>query len=157
MRTYCLNSYRLEQIECFLLLGVTSGDHRKSGRCISLVWAAASGTDNCTEMAEKAAEEVNSWGIIESLEQPGRQVFILHIVPKNCEEWRPDYVVLFLTLHQHIQSNIALKLPYPKNEKTCPQFIAPDRYSRLICHFSERADSSMRLRNLIIIMLHDYS
>jgi len=35
-----------------------------------------------------------------------------------------------------------------------PQFLTPDPYNRLICHFSERPDSSMGLRNLIIIMLH---
>ena len=59
-------------------------------------------------------------------------------------------------LRRHIQKNIALKLPYPKIEKTVPQFLTPDerKYNRLICHFSERADSSMGLRILIIIMLH---
>jgi len=52
------------------------------------------------------------------------------------------------------QKNIALKLPYSKIEKTVPEFLTPDQYNRLICHFSERVDSSMGLRNLIIIMLH---
>ena len=60
----------------------------------------------------------------------------------------------FLTLHQHTPKNIALKIAYPKIEKTVPQFLTPDEYNRLICHFSERADSSMGLRNLIIIMLY---
>jgi integrase/recombinase XerC len=59
----------------------------------------------------------------------------------------------FLTLHQHTPKNIALKIPYPKIEKTVPKFLTPDEYNRLICHFSERADSSMGLRNLIIIVL----
>jgi len=59
-----------------------------------------------------------------------------------------------LTLHQHTPKNIVLKLPYPKIEKTVPQFLTPDEYNRLICHFSEQPDSSMGLRNLIIIMLH---
>ena len=60
----------------------------------------------------------------------------------------------FLTLHRNTPKNIALKLPYPKIEKTVPQFLTPGEYNRLICHFSERADSSMGLRNFIIIMLH---
>ena len=60
----------------------------------------------------------------------------------------------FLTLHQHTPKNIALKIPYPKIEKTVPQFLTPDKYNRLICHFSEQPDSPMGLRNLIIIMLH---
>jgi len=29
----------------------------------------------------------------------------------------------FLTLHRHVPKNIALKLPYPKIEKTMPQFL----------------------------------
>jgi len=67
--------------------------------------------------------------------------------------WKLRQFFHFLTLHQHIPKNIALKLPYPKIEKTVPQFLTPDEYNRLICHFSERADSSMGLRNLIIIVL----
>jgi site-specific recombinase XerD len=43
---------------------------------------------------------------------------------------------------------------YPKIEKTIPQFLTPEQYKRLICHFSEQPDSSMALRNPIIIMLH---
>lgn len=57
-------------------------------------------------------------------------------------------------LHRHIQKNIASKLMYPKIEKTIPQFLTPEQYKRLICHFSEQPDSSMALRNPIIIMLH---
>ena len=57
-------------------------------------------------------------------------------------------------LLQHTPKNIALKLPYPKIEKTVPHFLTPDQYNRLICHFSEWADSSIGLRNLIIIMLY---
>ena len=56
-------------------------------------------------------------------------------------------------LHRHTPKNIALKLPYPKIEKTVPQFLTPVEYNRLICHFSELTDSSMGLRNLIINML----
>jgi len=57
-------------------------------------------------------------------------------------------------LHRHIPKNIALKIAYPKIEKTVPQFLTPDQYNRLICYFSEQPDSSVGLRNLIIIMLH---
>ncbi|RLB74989.1 MAG: hypothetical protein DRH24_20360 [Deltaproteobacteria bacterium] len=45
-------------------------------------------------------------------------------------------------------------IPYLKIEKTAPQIITPDQLNRFICNFSERADSSMEMRNLIIIMLH---
>ena len=60
----------------------------------------------------------------------------------------------FLTLHRITPENIATGIPYPKIEKTVPQLLTTDQYNRLICHFSEWTDSSMGLRNLIIIMLH---
>jgi integrase/recombinase XerC len=60
----------------------------------------------------------------------------------------------FLTLHRIIPENIATGIPYPKIEKTVPQFLTPEEDNRLICHFSERADSYLKLRKLIIIMFH---
>ena len=46
--------------------------------------------------------------------------------------------------------NIALKLPYPKIEKTVPQFLTIDEYNRLIRHFSRKTQDVLALRNLII-------
>jgi len=60
----------------------------------------------------------------------------------------------FLTIHRIIPENIATGIPYPKIEKTVPQLLTPDQYNRLVCHFSEQPDSSLKLRKLIIIMLH---
>ena len=57
-------------------------------------------------------------------------------------------------LHRHIQKNITLKLPYPKIEKTVNQLLTPEQYNYLIYHFNEWVDSSMGLKNLIIIILH---
>jgi len=59
----------------------------------------------------------------------------------------------FLTLHRIIPENIATGIPYPKIEKTLPQFLTQDEFKLLIHHFTARADSEMGLRNLIIIML----
>ncbi|NOX32409.1 MAG: tyrosine-type recombinase/integrase [Deltaproteobacteria bacterium] len=59
----------------------------------------------------------------------------------------------FLTLHRIIPENIATGIPYPKIEKTLPQFLTQDEFKLLIRHFIIRADSLMGLRNLIIIML----
>jgi site-specific recombinase XerD len=59
-----------------------------------------------------------------------------------------------LTLHRIIPENIATGLPYPKIEKTIPEFLTQEEYKLLIRHLSERADLSMGLRDLIIIMLH---
>jgi len=51
-----------------------------------------------------------------------------------------------------VPKNIALKLPYPKIEKTVPQFLTIYEYNRLIRHFSRREQDILELRNLIIIM-----
>ena len=59
----------------------------------------------------------------------------------------------FLTLHRVVPENIATGLPYPKIEKTVPQFLTPAEYRRLIRHFTDQANAPMGLRNLIIIML----
>jgi integrase/recombinase XerC len=72
---------------------------------------------------------------------------------RKSRVWTLRQFFHFLTLHRDTQKNIALKLPYPKIEKTVPQFLIPDEYNRLICHFSQQSDSSIGLRNLIIIML----
>jgi len=68
--------------------------------------------------------------------------------------WTPRQFYHFLTLHRIIPENIATGIPYPKIEKTVPQFLTQEEYKLLICHFSEQPDSSMGLRNLIITMLH---
>ena len=59
----------------------------------------------------------------------------------------------FMTLQGHVPKNIALKLPYPKIEKTVPDFLTPDELNRLISHFSEHAHDLIGLRNLVIILL----
>lgn len=59
----------------------------------------------------------------------------------------------FLTIYGHIPENIATNLPYPKIEKTVPQFLTQDEYKRLLQHFCKRAKDLAGLRNLVIIML----
>jgi integrase/recombinase XerC len=59
----------------------------------------------------------------------------------------------FLTLHRIVPENIATALPYPKIEKTIPQFLTQDEYTRLLRHFTDQTDSPFAMRNLIIIML----
>lgn len=59
----------------------------------------------------------------------------------------------FLTLYNKVPENIAKRLPYPKIEKTVPQFLTVDEYQRLIEHFSSDTSTLLGLRNLIIIML----
>ncbi|MBA7628275.1 Tyrosine recombinase XerC [subsurface metagenome] len=72
---------------------------------------------------------------------------------KKSRVWTLRQFYHFLTLHRYVPQNIALKLPYPKIEKTLPQFLTIDEYNRLIRHFSRKAQDILELRNLIIIML----
>jgi integrase/recombinase XerC len=72
---------------------------------------------------------------------------------RKSRVWTLRQFYHFLALHRHVPQNIALKLPYPKIEKTVPQFLTADEYNRLIRHFSRKAQDIRGLRNLIIIML----
>ena len=72
---------------------------------------------------------------------------------RKSRVWTLRQFYHFLTLHRHVPKNIALKLPYPKIEKTVPQFLTIDEYNRLIRNFSQKAQNILELRNLIIIML----
>ncbi|MDO9567271.1 MAG: tyrosine-type recombinase/integrase [Candidatus Desulfaltia sp.] len=72
---------------------------------------------------------------------------------RKSRVWTLRQFYHFLTLHRHVPQNIALKLPYPKIEKTVPQFLTIDEYNRLIHYFSRKAQDVLELRNLIIIML----
>jgi len=72
---------------------------------------------------------------------------------RKSRVWTLRQFYHFLTLHRDVPKNIALKLPYPKIEKTVPQFLTIDEYNRLIRHFSRKTQDVLALRNLIIIML----
>jgi integrase/recombinase XerC len=52
-----------------------------------------------------------------------------------------------------IRSIQALSARLNEFEKTVPQFLSIEGYIRLLSHFTDRADSPMGLRNLVIIML----
>jgi len=72
---------------------------------------------------------------------------------RKSRVWTLRQFYHFLTLHRHVPQNIAIKLPYPKIEKTVPQFLTIDEYNRLIHYFSRKAQDILELRNLIIIVL----
>ena len=75
----------------------------------------------------------------------------IHVTKSRVWSLRQFYH--FLTLHRTVTENIATGLPYPKIEKTVPQFLTTDEYKRLIRFFCRRADAFMGLRNLVVIML----
>jgi integrase/recombinase XerC len=72
---------------------------------------------------------------------------------RKSRVWTLRQFYHFLTLHRHVPKNIALKLPYPKIEKTVPQFLTADEYNRLIRHLSRKTQDVLALRNLLVIML----
>ncbi len=75
----------------------------------------------------------------------------IHVTKSRVWSLRQFYH--FLTLHQIVSENIATGLSYPKIEKTVPQFLTVEEYTLLLGHFTDRVNSPMGLRNLIIIML----
>ena len=47
---------------------------------------------------------------------------------RKSRAWTLRQFYHFLALHRHVPQNIAIKLPYPKIEKTVPQFLTADEY-----------------------------
>ena len=72
---------------------------------------------------------------------------------RKSRVWTLRQFYHFLTLNNKVPKNIATSLPYPKIEKTVPQFLTQQEYNRLIRYFSTRANDLWGLRNLIIVML----
>ena len=72
---------------------------------------------------------------------------------RKSRVWALRQFFHFLTLHQHVPKNIATKLPYPKIEKTVPQFLTTRKFKLLIRLFSKQADTPLGLRNLVVILL----
>ena len=62
--------------------------------------------------------------------------------------WALHQLYHYLCLQDYVDKNIALKLPYPKIEKSVPDFLTPDELNRMIGHLSERAHDLIGLRNL---------
>ena len=72
---------------------------------------------------------------------------------RKSRVWTLRQFYHFLTLNNKVPENIATRLPYPKIEKTVPQFLTQREYNRLIRHFSASAHEFWGLRNLLIVML----
>jgi len=63
----------------------------------------------------------------------------IHVIKPRVCTLRQFYH--FLTLHRVLAENITAALPYPKIEKTVPQFLAQEEHKHLIRHFTDRADA----------------
>jgi len=66
---------------------------------------------------------------------------------RKSRVWTLRQFYHFLVLHRYVPQNIALKLPYPKIEKTLPQFLTIDEYNRLIRHFSRKVQCKQGLES----------
>ncbi|MBN2375514.1 MAG: tyrosine-type recombinase/integrase [Sedimentisphaerales bacterium] len=72
---------------------------------------------------------------------------------KKARVWCLHQFFHYLKLHQLIQDNIALKLPYPKIEKKLPAFLTQKELNQILKHFAQQATTATGLRNLVIISL----
>ncbi len=75
----------------------------------------------------------------------------IHI--KKARIWSLRQFFHFLKLNGWIKTNIASDFPYPKIEKTIPNFLTIEEYNRLLSFFYCRASDVTGSRNLVIIML----
>ena len=55
---------------------------------------------------------------------------------RKSRVWTLRQFYHFLTLNNKVPKNIATSLPYPKIEKTVPQFLTQQEYNRLIRYFA---------------------
>lgn len=72
---------------------------------------------------------------------------------KKARIWTLRQFFHYLTLKGYLSENVATDLPYPKIEKTVPQFLTIDEYNRILFHCSSQASAPFGLRNLLIIMM----
>ena len=78
----------------------------------------------------------------------------IHI--KKARVWSLHQFFHFLKLNDLVEKNIALGLPYPKIEKTVPQYLTSDEYNLILDYYYQKANSFIGLRNLIIIMFFGF-
>lgn len=72
---------------------------------------------------------------------------------KKSRVWALHQFFHFLKLNHIIENNIALGIPYPKIEKTVPQYLTCDEYNLILSFFCQKAALPYGLRNLSLIML----
>jgi integrase/recombinase XerC len=75
----------------------------------------------------------------------------IHI--KKARVWALRQFFHFLKLHSVVDENIATSIPYPKIEKTVPHFLTIDEYNKILSHLSQKADTPLGIRNLVIILI----
>jgi integrase/recombinase XerC len=72
---------------------------------------------------------------------------------KKARVWCMHQFFSFLTLSRVVRKNIASDLEYPKIEKTVPHYLTATEYNRILAYFALEADSTLGLRNLVIVLM----
>jgi site-specific recombinase XerD len=72
---------------------------------------------------------------------------------KKARVWCLRQFFHYLCLTGLVGENIATGLPYPKIEKTVPNYLTSQEYNSIIEYFSSKADTPNGLRNLIMILM----
>ena len=72
---------------------------------------------------------------------------------KKQRVWALHQFFHFLKANEIIDKNISSKIPYPKLGKTVPKYLTIEEFNKVLEHFTEKADTLIGLRNLLIIML----
>jgi len=75
---------------------------------------------------------------------------------KKQRVWALHQFYHFLKLNKIIDKNIALKLPYPKIEKTVPQYLTISEFNRILDYFTLNSNSLIGIRNLVLVMMLGY-
>jgi len=72
---------------------------------------------------------------------------------KKARVWCMHQFFHFLMLSGHIKNNPALELPYPKIEKTVPQFLTVEEFNTIVEFFAVNVHSTNGFRNLVLILI----
>jgi integrase/recombinase XerC len=65
---------------------------------------------------------------------------------KKASIWALRQFFHFLKLQSLVDENIATAIPYPKIEKTFPQFLTIDEYNKILSHCCQKADTRPGIR-----------
>jgi integrase/recombinase XerC len=72
---------------------------------------------------------------------------------KKARIWSLRQFYHYLMFTGVVAKNPAKDLPYPKIERTVPQFLTMAEYSRILAYSAKRASSFLGLRNLLIVLM----
>jgi len=78
----------------------------------------------------------------------------IHI--KKARIWALHQFFHNLKLNNIVIENIAMKIPYPKIEKTVPEFLTANEFKKLLKYFHKNATDLLGLRNLIVVMMFGF-